>query len=86
MAKTRKETNKGLRLLNLETSQPEIGSPIIELIGMASSKLPNSASLKSKFVLIDGIREAHEAKQNPIKKKKILKDILCLLSAVIAKV
>lgn len=69
-----KEMNKGIRLLNLETSQPEMGSPMSELIGMASSKLPNSASLKSKFVLIEGIREAQEAKQKPSKKKKTLKE------------
>ena len=67
--------NNGIRLLNLETSQPDMGNPIKELIGMASSRLPNSASLKSKFVLIEGIRDAQEAKQNPSKKKKTLKDI-----------
>jgi hypothetical protein len=69
--------NKGILLLNLETSHPEIGSPIIELTGMASSRLPSSASLKLKLDLIDGILAAQEAKQNPSKKKKMLKEIRC---------
>ena len=69
--------NKGILLLNLETSQPEIGSPIIELTGMTSSRLPSSASLKLKLDLIDGILAAQEAKQNPSKKKNMLKEIRC---------
>jgi len=72
-----KEMNRGILLLNLDTSHPEMGSPIIELIGMASSRLPSSASLKLKLDLIEGILAAQEAKQNPSKKKKILKEIRC---------
>ena len=63
------EINKGMRLLNFETSHPEIGSPMRELIGITSNKFPNSASLKSKFDLIEGILEAQVAKPNPNKKK-----------------
>lgn len=76
-ANNTKEINKGTLLLNLATSQPEIGSPISELMGMTSNKLPNSASLKSKFALMEGIRDAQEAKQNPVRKKNMLKEILC---------
>jgi len=53
----------------LETSHPDIGRPIKELIGITRSKFPNSASLKSKFVLILGIRDAQEAKPKPSRKK-----------------
>ena len=63
------EINNGIRLLNFETSHPEIGSPMSELIGITNNKFPNSASLKSKFDLIEGIREAQVAKPNPNKKK-----------------
>ena len=72
-----KEMNKGTLLLNFATSQPDIGNPIRELMGMTSNKLPNSASLKSKFALMEGIRDAQEAKQNPVKKKNMLKEIRC---------
>ena len=60
----------------LDTSHPENGSPMSELIGMANSKLPNSASLKVK-ILLDrvGIREAQEAKPKPSIKKKLLREI-----------
>ena len=77
MANTTKEINKGLRLLNFDTSHPDIGSPINELIGMTSNKFPNSASLKSKLDLIDGIRDAQDAKQNPSKKKNMLSANRC---------
>ena len=77
IANTTKEANKGFRLLNFETSQPEMGSPINELIGMASNRFPNSASLKSKLDLIDGIRDAQDAKQNPSKKKNMLNANRC---------
>ena len=72
-----KEMNKGTLLLNLATSHPEIGNPIRELMGMTSNKLPNSASLKSKFALMEGIRDAQEAKQKPVRKKNMLKEIRC---------
>ena len=76
---TKKEMNKGTLLLNLATSQPEIGNPMRELMGMTSNKLPNSASLKSKFALMEGILDAQEAKQNPVRKKNMLKEILCFV-------
>ena len=60
---------KGTLLSNLETSQPEIGKPINELIGIAISIVPSSASFKLKNVFIVGIRDAQEAKQIPDKKK-----------------
>ena len=62
-------TIKGLRLSNFETSQPEIGNPISELMGIDSNTVPNCASLKLKKSLIVGIREAQVAKHNPDKKK-----------------
>ena len=35
----------GTRLWNFETSQPEMGRPNRELIGISSRRVPNSASL-----------------------------------------
>jgi len=35
----------GTRLSNLDTSQPEMGKPASELIGINSRRVPNSASL-----------------------------------------
>lgn len=67
--KKKKETNKGILLSNRDTSHPEMGRPTNELMGMASKRLPNSASLKLKSVLIVGIREAQVAKQKPDRKK-----------------
>lgn len=64
-----KETRRGTLLSNRETNHPEIGRPISELIGIANKILPNSASLKSKQVLIVGMRDAQVEKQNPEKKK-----------------
>ncbi len=66
---TTNEIINGTRLLYLDTNHPEMGKPIKELIGMTSNKFPNSTSLKSKFDLIDGIREAHVANPNPSRKK-----------------
>lgn len=60
---------KGTRLSNLETSQPEIGNPISELMGIDSNMVPNCASLKLKKSLMVGIREAQVAKHKPNKKK-----------------
>jgi hypothetical protein len=64
-----KEIRRGTLLSNRETNHPEIGRPKSELIGIAISMLPNSASFKSKKVLIVGIRDAQVEKQNPDKKK-----------------
>src|SRR4030066_1898891 len=61
-------TISGLRLSNFDTSQPEIGNPISELIGIESNTVPNCASLKLKKSFIVGIREAQVAKHNPDKK------------------
>ena len=68
----------GFLLLNLLTSQPEIGSPISELMGIAKRRFPNSASFRPKLVLIDGILDAQEAKQKPTKKKYTLSAMRCL--------
>jgi hypothetical protein len=65
----------GPRVLNLATSQLEIGSPIMELMGMNNKMVPNSASLKLKLVLIVGILDAHVEKQNPDRKKNTLRNI-----------
>ncbi len=62
-------TINGKRLSNFETSQPEIGNPISELIGIESSTVPNCASLKSKKSFMVGIRDAQVAKHKPDKKK-----------------
>ena len=67
--KNKKATNKGTLLLNLETSHPEMGRPIRELIGMVNNRLPNSASFSPKLVLIVGILEAQEEKPKPERKK-----------------
>lgn len=39
--KNMKENNSGRRLSNLETNQPEIGSPIRELTGITSKRFPS---------------------------------------------
>tara|TARA_R110002051_G_scaffold13340_2_gene44693 strand:- start:1252 stop:1557 length:306 start_codon:yes stop_codon:yes gene_type:complete len=67
--KKKKDTTNGIRLSNLETNHPDIGKPIKELMGMANKRLPNSASLKLKFVFMVGIRDAQVAKQKPERKK-----------------
>jgi hypothetical protein len=72
---SKNEINNGFLLLNLATNQPEIGTPANELRGIANNNEPNSASFKSKKVLIVGIREAQLAKVNPDKKKKVLNAI-----------
>lgn len=63
------ETISGNLLSNFETSQPEIGNPINELTGIASNKLPSSASLSWKNAFNVGIREAQVAKPKPAMKK-----------------
>lgn len=75
--KNTKDTIKGTRLSNFETNQPEIGSPISELIGIAKRIVPSCASLKLKFSFMVGIRDAHEAKQIPDRKKYILSAMRC---------
>jgi hypothetical protein len=74
---------RGTRLSNRETSHPEIGRPTRELIGIASNRVPSSASFKSKNNLMVGILEAQVEKLNPEIKKKILKKSLCLFRTVI---
>lgn len=73
-----KDQHRGIRVSNLETSQPERGKPINEVTGIASKRVPNSASFKSKYVLMVGIRDAQVAKLKPEIKKKILKKTRCL--------
>lgn len=69
----------GTRLSNFATSHPEIGKPMSELIGIARSMVPNSASLNPKVVLMVGIRDAQLEKQTPERKKYTLKKNRCLL-------
>lgn len=71
--------DKGTLLSNFVMSQPEKGRPIRELIGMASRIVPNSASLKSKAVLMVGIRDAQLEKQNPERKKNALSETRCFI-------
>ena len=80
------EIRSGKRLSKRDTSQPEIGRPIKELMGIANSKFPSSASFKSNCVLIVGIREAHVEKQIPERKKYILNEIRCFCLASIVQI
>ncbi|GAB3536162.1 hypothetical protein GCM10027443_26060 [Pontibacter brevis] len=73
-----KPKDKGTLLSNFVRSQPEKGRPIRELMGIASRMVPNSASLKSKVLLIVGIRAAQLEKLNPERKKKALRATRCL--------
>ena len=68
----------GMRLSYRDTSHPEKGKPISELSGMKSNTVPSSASLYPKVVLIVGIRDAQEEKQNPDRKKNKLRKTRCL--------
>jgi len=63
------EIINGLRLLNLETNQPENGKLIKELIGIKINSEPNSASFRLKLAFILGIRDAQLAKLTPTEKK-----------------
>ena len=72
----RKAIVKGTRVSRRETSQPDIGKPIKELMGMVSSTEPNSASFRSKAVRMVGMREAQLEKLKPDKKKNTLKKIV----------
>ena len=76
---TRKPTINGMRVSNLETSQPDMGNPIMELMGIIRRTEPNSASFKSKAVLMVGILDAKLEKVKPDRKKKVLSAIRCLL-------
>src|SRR5688500_18405676 len=76
-------TASGIRLSKRDTSQPDMGRPINELTGIAKSSVASSASMKTKKVLIVGIREGRVEKLNPDIKKNILRKILCLFSEVI---
>ena len=67
--KKRNATCRGILLSKRDTNHPEMGRPINELTGIASSKLPSSASFRLKIVLMVGMREAHVEKQNPERKK-----------------
>ena len=74
----------GIRLSNRDTSQPEIGRPTNELIGIASRRVPNCASLKSKNVFMVGILEAQVEKLKPDIKKKMLRKNRCLVNEIIS--
>ena len=65
--------DNGMRLSNLDTSQPDTGRPMRELIGMNSSIVPSSASFRSKCSLMVGILEAQVEKQTPERRKKTLR-------------
>ena len=68
----------GILLSYRDTSQPEMGSPIKELMGINNRTVPSCASLYAKKVLMVGIRDAHVEKQTPARKKNRLKKNLCL--------
>jgi hypothetical protein len=63
----------GYRLSKRETSHPDTGKPNNELMGMNNKIVPSCASLNPKYALIVGIRDAHEAKHMPARKKNRLK-------------
>lgn len=77
-----KAAASGILLSYRDTSQPEIGNPIIEVIGMKSRIVPSSASLKPKFVLMVGIRDAQLANANPERKKNTLRKRRCFLRSL----
>lgn len=53
----------------LVISHPETGKQVSAPRGSINSKLPSCASLKSNWSFTSGMREAHEEKMNPNKKK-----------------
>jgi hypothetical protein len=71
----------GILLSYLETSHPDSGRPINELMGMQSKMVPSSASLNANDSLMVGIREAHVEKHTPERKKNMLRKIRCLFFA-----
>lgn len=74
----------GMRLSNRDTSHPDIGKPIRELMGIKSRMVPNSASLYPNVVLMVGILEAQVEKQTPEMKKNMLRNMRCLIFAAIS--
>src|SRR5687767_3635907 len=58
IASSTNEKVKGIRLSYRDTSHPDTGRPTNELMGINKRRVPSSASLYPKFVLIVGIREA----------------------------
>jgi hypothetical protein len=74
----RKPPASGIRLSNLETSQPESGRPTKEATGIKSNMVPSCASLYPKADLMVGMRDAHDEKQKPDRKKNKLRKTLCL--------
>jgi hypothetical protein len=71
---------KGIRVSNLLTSQPLMGSPIKELTGIVRRIEPSSASFRFKAALIVGIREAQLEKLTPERKKNTLRETRCLFN------
>lgn len=78
-AKSKKEISNGSLVLNLDTNHPETTVPNSALTGITNNIDPNCASFKLNTSLIVGILDAHEEKQRPDKKKKLLKAIRCRL-------
>lgn len=75
---TKKPMPIGIRLSNRVMSQPDMGRPSKELMGMVNKIEPISASLKPKLVFIVGILDAQLEKQKPERKKNRLKKKRCL--------
>ena len=74
----------GCRVSNLETSQPDKGRPIMELMGINNNTVPNSASLKLKLALMVGMRDVQVEKQTPERKKyRLRKARFLFLSSIL---
>lgn len=82
-ALTIKAAVRGILLSNFDTSQPDNGSPIRELTGMVNRIEPNSASFSCSAALIVGILDAQLEKLKPERKKKALRNILCVFNECI---
>lgn len=76
-ANTIKATESGFLLSNFETSHPDTGRLIMELMGIKRRMVPSSASLYAKLIFMVGIRDVHVEKQKPERKKKIPSAALC---------
>src|SRR5688572_31968315 len=85
MASSTNPNRMGTRLSKRDTSKPEKGRLINELIGMASKRVPSSASLYPKVDLMSGMRDAQVEKQIPERKKNALKKNRCLSFNAIGK-
>jgi hypothetical protein len=70
-------TVRGTLVSNLDTSHPDKGSPIKELMGMVRRMVPSSASFRCKASLMVGIRDAQLEKLKPERKKYMLSEIRC---------